>query len=485
MKFNIISLFPEFFSGPLGAGLMQRAVEKGLVEFSFLNPRDFTNDKRQTVDDRPYGGGPGMVMLLEPLAKALLSLGFAQAGHPASPEPCGLQPDSSSILAAFSAEAAVSATAPATVKSAAKSAAGLAEPVSLGSSAPSTPSEPSGQALEDALAAASCKPGRLLAMSPRGRVFDQAMARELAAEESVTIICGRYEGFDARLFELFPVEEVSVGDFVLNGGEIAALALTEATARLLPGFMGHDDSGLEESFSNRLLEYPHYTRPENYAGLEVPEVLRCGDHARIERWRREESLRLTLKNRPDLLAGAALDAADLELLREEARYLPGKNLYSALIHYPVLDKEQKSTAVSLTNLDVHDIARSSCAYGLAAFFVVTPLEDQLSILGEVLGHWTAGAGGRANPDRRAALAGVRAARSLEEAVAQVREERGVSPLLLASSARPKKSSGPPLITFDEAGKIIYTRPAILLLGTGHGLAPELLDGCDYLLPPLR
>lgn len=434
MLVNIVTLFPEFFQGPLSSGLMQRAVEKGLVRFNFINPRDFTDDKRQTVDDRPYGGGPGMVMLLQPLARALRSLGFQGGNNPAQ------------------------------------------------------------------------NPGRLLAMSPKGRPFSQALAAELAACESITLLCGRYEGFDARLGELFPLEEVSLGDFVLNGGESAALAVCEAASRLLPGFMGHDESGLEESFSASLLEYPHFTRPEVFEGLGVPEVLRGGDHAAVARWRRREALAATAKARPELLDQARLGPEDVDYLRDfygREHKRAGRNLYLALVHYPVLDKDQKNVAVSLTNLDIHDISRSSRTYGLGRFFIVTPLEDQKFVLDKVLEHWVQGAGGQSNPDRKEALSRVTAVNALEDLVKLLEEKHGSRPLLWGSSAdynraggagapkrrgrRPKRQedfSGR-IISFDEARKILYTRPAVLLLGTGHGLAPEIIEQCDHLLPPLR
>jgi tRNA (guanine37-N1)-methyltransferase len=404
MKISLLTLFPEFFDSPLSCGLMQRALSSGLVEITRHNPRAYADDRRQSVDDRPYGGGPGMVMLPAPLEKALRSLLL----HSSSPP-------------------------------------------------------------------------RLICLSPRGRRLDQALIRELALEKELVLICGRYEGIDARLNDLFPLEELSLGDFVLNGGESAALALCESVCRLLPGFMGHDESGQEESFSSGLLEYPQYTRPETYAGLSVPEELLSGDHAGIARWRRRESLLATLERRPDLLASAPLSGEDIEFLRSRPRKLPGPNLYLALMHYPVLDREQKSVCSSLTNLDIHDLARSACAYGLGGFFAVTPLEDQLLILQELLRHWISGPGSASNPDRREALTRAIPARSLEEAASLVEKRHGIPPLIWGSSARMTNST----ISFDEARKILYRHPVILLLGTGHGLAPEIIARCEAMLPPLR
>jgi tRNA (guanine37-N1)-methyltransferase len=429
MHINIITLFPEFFQGPLDSGLLHKAVETRLVKVNLVNPRSFTEDKRRTVDDRPYGGGPGLVMRLEPLARALHSLGFGEKNFRTDQKP---------------------------------------------------------------------DPGRLLVMSPHGRPFNQKMAGELAREETLTILCARYEGFDARLAGLFPLEPVSLGDFVLNGGESAALAVCEASCRLLPGFLGHDESALEESFSAGLLEYPHYTRPEEYAGLAVPDILLGGDHAAIARWRRQKSLLATLEARPDLLQKAPLGFDDLTFLRDNPPKRPGKNLSLALLHYPVLDKDKNTVDVSLTNLDIHDISRSSRTYGLADFFIVGLREDQKLILDRVLEHWVQGAGGQNNPDRKTALSLVSVAQNLEDMLGLLERKTGERPLLWGSSAdyaqsfpgaRKGKKKSPDadkrIISFDEAGKILYTHSAVLLLGTGHGLAPEILCECDHLLPPIR
>ena len=425
MRIRIITLFPEFFTGPLSSALMGRACEAGILSFSFHNPRDAATDRHRSVDDRPYGGGPGMVMLPGPLAETLRSLGYGPRGHE--------------------------------------------------------------------------QPGRLIYLSPKGRPLKQDIARELAAgngnaatsietpsssQQELVLICGRYEGMDARLEEYFPIESVSVGDFVLNGGEAAALCLIEAVARLLPGFMGHEQSGEEESFSGGLLEYPHYTRPEEFEGLPVPEVLRSGDHQRIALWRRRASLALSLENRPEMLDTAPLQPEDRDFLRQIPIRRAGKNLYCALVHYPVLNKEQNSVTVSLTNLDIHDIARSSCTYGLGGYYVLTPLEDQQNLLDMILKHWIAGEGRRGNPDRAEALALVKHAGTVEEAIADITGRTGQAPLVIGTTAR-VFSGSPPETGCDQIAKTLRTRPVLLLFGTGHGLSPELHHLCHAFAPPLR
>lgn len=408
-RFHLVTLFPEFFESPLSTALMGRAREAGIVECSLHDPRQFSTDKHRHVDDRPYGGGPGMVMQGEPLARALRSIE---------------------------------------------------------------------------------RPGRMLFMAPGGRPLTQDMVRDLAREEDLTIVCGRYEGIDARLLQLFPLEPVSVGDIVLNGGESAALSVLEAVARLMPGFMGKEESGDDESFSHGLLEYPHYTRPESLEGLPVPEVLQSGDHARIAQWRRQESVRATLRMRPEMLNEAPLYREDVQTLAETPRDRPGRNLSFCLVHYPVSLGPKKIGASSLTNLDIHDIARISRSYAMGSFYPVTPLRDQLRVLEEILRHWTRGPGGTGNADRAQALGLVQPATSLEEAVAHMTAQHGTRPRLVASSAvwpAKGKASQPERMpmTPRDVRRWCDQGPVMLCLGTAQGLAPEVLEQCEGTLRPVR
>lgn len=408
-RFHLVTLFPEFFESPLSTALMGRAREAGIVECSFHDPRQFSTDKHRHVDDRPYGGGPGMVMQGEPLARALRSIE---------------------------------------------------------------------------------RPGRILFMAPGGRPLTQDMVRDLAREEDLTIVCGRYEGIDARLLQLFSLEPVSVGDIVLNGGESAALSVLEAVARLMPGFMGKEESGDDESFSHGLLEYPHYTRPESLEGLSVPEVLQSGDHARIAQWRRQESVRATLRMRPEMLNEAPLYREDVQTLAETPRDRPGRNLSFCLVHYPVSLGPKKIGASSLTNLDIHDIARISRSYAMGSFYPVTPLRDQLRVLEEILRHWTRGPGGTGNADRAQALGLVQPATSLEEAVAHMTAQHGTRPRLVASSAvwpAKGKASQPGRMpmTPRDVRRWCDQGPVMLCLGTAQGLAPEVLEQCEGTLRPVR
>jgi tRNA (guanine37-N1)-methyltransferase len=243
LRVDVITIFPGMVEAAVRDGILLRAVERGAAEIVTHDLRAFSEDRHRTVDDAPFGGGPGMVMKAEPFFRAVESL----------------WPDGS---------------------------------------APRREDE------------------AVVILSPRGRLFDQAKARRLAQLHRLVLLCGRYEGIDERVVAGLGAEELSLGDFVLTGGEVAALAIVEASVRLVPGALGDADSVKDESFSEGLLDYPHFTRPAVVRGLAVPDVLLSGDHGRIRRWRRRESLGVTRRRRPELLAHAALSAEDRELLRE-------------------------------------------------------------------------------------------------------------------------------------------------------------------------
>jgi len=408
MHYHIVSLFPEWFHSPLQTALFAKANKAGIVDVDYINPRDFTEDKHNKVDDRPYGGGPGMVLMTQPILDA--------------------------------------------VKSIANS-------------------------------------GIIIALSPAGEPLTQELARELAKEKDLTLICGRYEGFDERLFSLLPIRKVSVGEAIFNGGEVAALALIEATARLQDGYMGKNESGDDESYSNGLLEYPHFTRPEKFHELSVPAVLQGGNHAEINTWRHQSSLEMTLKHRPDFLENAELSHDDRKYLNSLINFRRGKNIHIALLHHPVLLKSKISGTSSLTNLDIHDIARISCTYGIASFNVVTPLADQKELLHTLVKYWTKGAGAKSNPDRAQALNLVQAMDSFDDAIAAVEKISGTKPILIGTSAQAETDKKGREIRkakpFCEIRKLLDDNAILIVLGTSHGLAPEILEKCDALLPPLR
>lgn len=238
-RYGAITLFPEMFDSLTRWGITGRAHDQGLWGLSLTNPREFADDRHGTVDDRPYGGGPGMVMQPAVMDRAL-----------------------------------------------------EASRQQVGGSA------------------------KVIALTPQGRVFSDGLARELVSETSLIFVAGRYEGIDERFLEASVDVELSVGDFVVSGGELPAMVVMDALIRLLPGALGHGNSAEEDSFANGVLDCPHYTRPETYRGVDVPAVLLSGDHGAIARWRRAQSLRRTLDRRPDMLSWQALSDEDRMLLEE-------------------------------------------------------------------------------------------------------------------------------------------------------------------------
>ena len=238
MRIDFVTIFPNMFAPLLEEGVIARGIKKGLLDVRVVDLRDFTTDRHRSTDDEAYGGGPGMVMLGEPVFRAVESVG---GGH-------------------------------------------------------------------------------LVMTSPQGRRFDQRVAHELVQREHVVILCGRYEGFDHRVQEVLQPDEISIGDFVVSGGELPAMLMADAIGRLIPGVVGNTGSVEEDSFFRGLLDYPHYTRPEELRGVRVPDILLSGHHENIRKWRKEQALRATLAKRPDLLESAELDDEAREILRRLGQF---------------------------------------------------------------------------------------------------------------------------------------------------------------------
>jgi tRNA (guanine37-N1)-methyltransferase len=239
LKIDFVTIFPRMFDAFLAEGVIARGIKQGLIEARVHDLRDYTSDKHRSTDDEAYGGGPGMVMLAEPVLKCVDAL---------VPHPSSLIP-------------------------------------------------------------------HVVMTTPQGRTFTQSVAKELARERHLILLCGRYEGFDERIREALHPDEISIGDFVVSGGELPAMLIADAAGRMIEGVVGNTGSVEEDSFYKGLLDYPHYTRPEEMRGMRVPEVLLSGHHEKIRRWRREQALRRTLRMRPDLLKNAELDEEAREILR--------------------------------------------------------------------------------------------------------------------------------------------------------------------------
>ena len=238
MRIDFVTIFPNMFAPLLGEGVIARGISKGLLDIRVWDLRDYATDRHRSTDDEAYGGGPGMVMLGEPVFRAVEAIG---AGH-------------------------------------------------------------------------------LVMTSPQGRRFDQSVASELAAKDHLLFLCGRYEGFDHRVHEALQPDEISIGDFVVTGGELPAMLMADAIGRLVPGVVGNTSSVEEDSFFRGLLDYPHYTRPEELRGMRIPDILLSGHHEKIRKWRKEQALRATLEKRPDLLETAELDDEAREILRRLGKF---------------------------------------------------------------------------------------------------------------------------------------------------------------------
>jgi tRNA (guanine37-N1)-methyltransferase len=318
---------------------------------------------------------------------------------------------------------------------------------------------------------------RVILLSPQGKVFTQKDALRLAQESDLVFVCGRYEGIDERV-KSFVDEELSVGDFTLSGGEPAAMLVIDAVARLIPGVLGNEKSAADESFSNGLLEYPQYTRPEEFRGMRVPDTLLSGDHERIKQWRRDMSLRLTMERRPDLLRKAPFSNAD----RAKANRTRAP-VYVALLHHPVYDKNRQVVTTAITNMDIHDISRSGRTYGIRGFYVVTPVKALQKLALKIIDHWEQGYGSQYNATRKEALALVRIRDTLDDVLIDVERECQQKPLVVVTSAR----SGSGRTPFTEVRDMLRktSQPFLLLLGTGWGLTEAIFSQSDYVLEAIE
>ncbi|MEQ9619470.1 MAG: tRNA (guanosine(37)-N1)-methyltransferase TrmD [Deltaproteobacteria bacterium] len=406
MKFDIITIFPEFFESPFSFGIFQKAREKKLMEMNAHDLRDFTENKHRTVDDTPYGGGGGMLMKPEPIGKAIDSI---------------KRKDLKSVV---------------------------------------------------------------ILTTPGGEIFTDRTARELSRFDQLVIICGRYEGIDERVRDAYVDREISIGDYVLSGGEYAASVIVDSVARFIPGVLGNAQSPESESFKDGLLEYPQYTRPESYAGRKAPEILLSGHHQAVSQWRRDQSLEKTYIKRPDLLDRAKISLEDINHIKTLKRtHSPFFRAYIALIHYPVYNNRLTVINTAFTNLDVHDISRAGTTYGIRKFYLVQPNPEQQRLAERVLKHWTDGEGASHNRSRSRALEFVEIKDTLQDAVKDIESAEGQKPRIVVTDARPREN----MIGYGELREKMFKKenePYLILFGTGWGLAEDILKSADYTLKPV-
>jgi tRNA (guanine37-N1)-methyltransferase len=397
VKFTVVTILPELIEPALAAGVVGRAKQAGTIAVECITPRDFTTDKHRTVDDTPYGGGPGMVMKPEPLLAAI-----AKAG-----------------------------------------------------------------------------PGHRILLSPGGAPLTQPRVQQLAQLEHLVLVCGRYEGVDQRVIDSAIDEELSIGDYVISGGELGALVIIDAVARLVPGVLGEPTSADDESFSAGLLEYPQYTRPADLEGRTVPAVLAGGNHAAIAAWRRLQSMQRTAERRPDLWKQFRPTKADAKAFPPLAA-----RTHLALVHHPVVDRVGTVITTALTNFDIHDLARSSMTYGLAALHLVTPVTSQRDKAQHIAQLWM---GDDQGEHRARALELVRTADAIETVIAELTTEYACPPTVIATSAKP--TSFPDLPRRTPAALVAEAAsdpaPLLILLGSGWGLADTLIPSVSRVLTPIE
>ena len=406
MKYDIVTIFPRFFDSVFSFGVIKRALDSRIININIHDLRNYTDDKHNSVDDTPYGGGGGMLMMPGPLSKAIEDI---------------KQNDKKSLV---------------------------------------------------------------VLTSPQGEILDDNLVNELKDYEQVIILCGRYEGIDERIKELYVNSEISIGDYVISGGESAALVIIDSVSRNISGVLGNEKSAVNDSFKNGLLEYPHYTKPEVFNNIKAPSVLLSGNHKEIEKWRRTESIKKTFINRPELLDHAKLDADELEFLQRIQNELkPNFKVYIALIHYPVYNKDFKKITTSFTNLDAHDIARAGKTYGVKKFYLVNPSHEQRALVKRVINHWTNGPGVEFNATRKEALEIVNISESIEEVLEDIEKIEKVKPKVVATDARIKNS----MLGYRELRNKIFKQdqPFLILFGTGWGLTDDVIDSVDYILKPLK
>lgn len=392
MKITIVTAFPDLFRGFLSTSIIGRAASSGKLDVEVLDLRDFgEGGEYRQIDDYAFGSG-GMVLMPEPLGKALESLQGVE-------KPFVLYP------------------------------------------------------------------------SPQGAVLHQGLVESLAARDHLVFVCGHYEGVDERFVDKYVDLEVSIGDYVLTGGELPTMVIIDAVARLVPGVVGRGQAVEEDSFFRGMLDNPHYTRPAQWEGQKVPDVLLSGNHAEIVKWRRRQSVIRTLRRRPDVVGRAPI-----------APYM-SHGAYICLLHHPVLDREGNETLGSVTGFDLHDLSRAARTYGLEKVLVVSPSSEQRQLVRKIADHWITGQGAQKNPARGEAVALLKSFPSLKRARDWVSSREKRDPLVIGTSARPRPRSVHWLELKRRA--LEEDLPLLFVFGTSWGLPERVLDDCDVVLHPIR
>ena len=390
MRITILTAFPDLIKSYLSASVLGRGIAGGRLEVETIDVRDFADGTYRQIDDYAYGSG-GMVLMAEPLKKALESIEGDKETFVVYP-------------------------------------------------------------------------------SPQGTKLHQELVEDLSRKKHLVIICGHYEGIDERLIVESVDLEISIGDFVLTGGEMPAMAIVDAVSRLIPGVVGKADAVREDSFFSGMLDTPHYTRPSEWAGRKVPEVLLSGDESAIKKWRRRQSVERTLKRRPDLIGRAGI--------------MPwlSKGAYVMEAHYPVLNKRGEKSSTALTGMDLHDIARACRMYGIKKYLLVTPIAAQREMAKKIVTHWTEGWGASYNGDRSEAFSTLKIFASINRALKWVSEREKTEPFKIATTARHVEGA---VHWLSLKRKILKEDLSpVFIFGTGWGLHEKVLREADSVMTPI-
>ena len=390
MKITVITAFPELMRNYLASSVLGRGIAAGKLEAEVVDIRDFSEGSYRQIDDYCYGSG-GMMLMAEPLAKAVESVSGGAKPYVVYP-------------------------------------------------------------------------------SPQGVRLHQELVEDLARKEHLVIVCGHYEGVDERFTEKYVDMEISLGDFVLTGGEMPAMAIVDAVSRLIPGVVGSESSVEEDSFYSGMLDTPHYTRPAEWRGERVPEVLTDGDAKAIERWRRRQSVERTLDRRPDIAGRAGI-----------IPWLSG-GAYVMEVHYPVLDKRGEKSSTAITGMDLHDIARACRTYGIKKYLLVTPIAQQREMAKRIAGHWTSGWGADYNPDRREAFSTLKIFASVQKAIAWAEEKEKKPVFKIATTA--KRHAGAQHWLTLKREILRRDHSPLIIFGTGWGLHDEVMETADAVMTPI-
>ena len=390
MKITVITAFPELMRNYLASSVLGRGIAAGKLEAEVVDIRDFSEGSYRQIDDYCYGSG-GMMLMAEPLAKAVESVSGGAKPYVVYP-------------------------------------------------------------------------------SPQGVRLHQELVEDLARKEHLVIVCGHYEGVDERFTEKYVDMEISLGDFVLTGGEMPAMAIVDAVSRLIPGVVGSESSVEEDSFYSGMLDTPHYTRPAQWRGERVPEVLLNGDAKAIERWRRRQSVERTLDRRPDIAGRAGI-----------IPWLSG-GAYVMEVHYPVLDKRGEKSSTAITGMDLHDIARACRTYGIKKYLLVTPIAQQREMAKRIAGHWTSGWGADYNPDRREAFSTLKIFASVQKAISWAEEKEKKPVFKIATTA--KRHAGAQHWLTLKREILRRDHSPLIIFGTGWGLHDEVMEMADAVMTPI-